>query len=434
MFYCSECGAEVDGKAKFCPNCGGRIFSKSKGLERASGTSRSEEAPAEKRTHRGAEKSVEAFTDRPAKEGPQRRKGGAKIGRILIGVMVLVIAAVLFYAIPASEGIESTTAPATTQITSTTTSSTTPPAVLGVLEGATNYVGAYPAATDVSYIDAAGVPMAVLAYPGQVQVFFDPATSATEAEEIVEANGGEIIGAIPLAGYYLVQVGIGIEATFISSLRGYRQVINALPNLALEQEQDGVYISEDYLTTSKPLPLNVHGPVAIDSGRHGRDVVGTAAANGGEITDIVNITGLDGRTPGDKWVLALNAVAQGNAIFNPGKTTFINISQGAGYRDDARSGDTNRNGELGDWSDWSNLPPELQQEAINNRIAFMSNVLRGIQSLPYDLYNDTFITMSGGNNNMPLEPVLNALRSNSGWEALLRNTVLDVDSDLQGLS
>ncbi|MEM2890844.1 MAG: zinc ribbon domain-containing protein, partial [Candidatus Hadarchaeum sp.] len=426
MSYCPECGAEIDGGAKFCQNCGARVFSRSslRGLK-----------PSEKSQENLGETGAVSRTDnlqvsskRAIPEGrPRPRKGNVRASRVLVGVMALVFVAFLIYMIPIMDGTKLTTTQTTTQFSSTSTSSTiqstTQPVVLGVLEGATNYVGTYPAAANVNYIDSSGREMSVLAYPGQIQVFFDPAATYEDAGKIIKSNGGVIIGAIPQVGYYLVQISVGLESSFISSILTHSQVIDAMPNLALEQEQDGVYISEDYFTTSKPVPLNVHGPVAVDSGQHGRDVVGTAAANGGEITDIVNITGLDGRTPGDKWILALNAIAQGNAIFNPGTTTYINISQGAGYRDDARSGDTNGNGELGDWSDWSNLPPELQQEAINNRIAFMSNVLRGIESLPYDLYNDTFITMSGGNNGMPLESVLAALRSNAGWEALLRDTI-----------
>lgn len=423
MSYCHECGAAIDGRAKFCQNCGARVIQKSSLKEL--GSSRPLNSEVSEKTRAAASrtvKNVDTQSRGSAPEEPKPRKSHTKIFRILAAA-VLAIALFSFYAIGTTDDVEPTTTPTTTQSSPTTTHPTTQPVVLGVLEGATNYVGVYPEVTNVSYTDSGGRTVSVLAYPWQVQVFFDPETSLGDAKDVIGSSGGVIIGSIPLAGYYLVQVDIGTEAAFISSMLAQPQVIDAIPNLALELEQDGVYISDEYLTTSKPVPINVHGSVAIDNGQHGRDVVGTAAANGGTITDIVNITGLDGRTPGDKWILALNAIAQGNAIFNPGKTTFINISQGAGYRDDARSGDTNGSGELGDWSDWSNLPPDLQQEAINNRIAFMSNVLRGIQSLPYDLYNDLFITMSGGNNNMPLEPVLAALRSNEKWNERLRDTI-----------
>jgi len=418
--YCSECGAEVDGRTKFCRNCGAPIFAKTTGK----GTPVAPTAVASRHMALPIETELvpskaENKLGAPKREAPGKltgpSKGKVKMARVFGGVVLLIVAVFLFFLIPAVESINSST---------TTTQLTTPSIWLGVLEGATNYVGAYPAASSLGYTDANGRPMNVQAYPGQIQIFFDPMLSQEDAEEIVKSNGGDVIGTIPLTGYFLVQVDTGSEASFISSVLSYPQVINAMPNLALEQEQDGVYISEDYLTEPKPVPLNVHGPVAIDSGQHGREVVRTAEANGGTITDIVNITRLqDGRTPGDKWVHALNAIAQGNAIFNPGTTTFINISQGAGYRDDARSGDTNGNSKLGDWSDWTNLPPDLQQESINNRIAFMSNVLQAVQSLPHDLCNDTFITMSGGNNNMPLEPVLSALRANRIWDDLLRDTI-----------
>ncbi|MFH1821842.1 MAG: zinc ribbon domain-containing protein [Methanobacteriota archaeon] len=424
MPYCPECGVKVDSKVKFCPDCGAAIFIKPSGKSPAAAPSaggpKPRAAPKELPPPPHAEEEPKAPPRREtAQEGAKTKRAKVKIGRKnLMGAIVGIIVVIVIISSMLSVG-GGDVGP-----TTTTTQSTTTPTQLGVLEGATNYTGAYPAAALVSYIGINGYSVNVLAYPEQVQVFFDSSTSQDYAEATIQASGGDVIGAIPLAGYYLAQVEAGSEGAFISAMLADSQVRGAMPNLALEQEQDGVVINEVYLTESKPVPLNVHGPVAIDSGQHARDVVGTADANGGTITDIVNINNLqDYRVPGDKWVLALNAVAQGNAIFNPGATTFINISQGAGYRDDERSGDTNGNGVLRDWSDWTNLPPDLRQEAINNRIAFMSNVLRGVESLPNDLYNDTYITMSGGNNNMPLEPVLSALRANSDWDAILRDTI-----------
>ncbi len=336
-----------------------------------------------------------------------------KFSRNVLIVAVIAILAVAVIAFAYGGG-----GPVVTTTTPTTSTHTTTPSDLGVFEGATNYVGEYPSAAMVSYTETDGTPISVLAYPGQVQVFFAQNTTQQYAEDAISSNGGTVLGAIPLAGYYLAQVGVGNESTFISNIMMDFQVYGAMPNLALAQE-DGVVINDDYLTQDKPVPLNVHGPVAIDSGWHGQAVVDTAQANGGTITDVVNVIGHDGLTQGDKCIYALNAIAQGNAIFNPGATTFVNISQGAGYRDDELSGDTNGNGQLGDWSDWANLPPDLQAVALTNRTAFMADILRGMQSLPPDLFDSTFLTMSAGNNNMPIQPMLDILRGNDTWDFIL---------------
>ena len=306
------------------------------------------------------------------------------------------------------------------------------PMILGVLEGATNYIGSYPGVADVVFVDSDNTTKTVTAYPGQVQVFFSPSTTQSYAQSVIQSKGGTLLSSIPRLGYYLAQVSVGAERTFITAVRADANVKRATPNIPMAIELDGVVINEDYLTNRIPIPLNVHGPVAIDDGTHGLEVVAAAQANGGTITDIVNVNkSLDGMTSGDKLMVAVAAIAQGNDIFNPGATTFINFSQGWGYKDDAQSGDTNGNGKLGDWSNWENLSPSLKQIATDNRMSSMAVTLDALAALPSNLLDNTFLTLAAGNNKMPLDSIMNTLRADPVRDTILGTHIAIVTSPLQ---
>ncbi|MBM4432575.1 MAG: hypothetical protein FJ025_01060 [Chloroflexi bacterium] len=273
----------------------------------------------------------------------------------------------------------------------------------GILEGALNYTGPYPAPADVSYRDTDGQIATVTAYPGQVQVFFDSATSLSEAEASIQANGGTIIGKIPLTGYYLVQVSEGTEDDFITAIQQDSRVKISLPNLALALEQDGVLINEDFITKSIPVPLNITGPVAIDSGTHAQDVLQSAQANGAPINHVVGLTNIlddRGNFSADKIAFTLTAIVQGNSIFNPGKLAYVNMSNGAGAQLN------------GNWVDYTTLStPQQQTQAINNWKNAILTKVQGVNMLPDELKSQLAISQSAGNCNMPIAQPLQEIRN-----------------------
>ena len=307
---------------------------------------------------------------------------------------------------------------------------------LGILEGATNYPGPYPELGSVTYTDKNGQTITVDAYPGQVQVFFNPTTSQTDAQSAIQSNGGTILGAIPKTGYYLVQVTVGSEGSFISAIIANSQVRDAIPNVALALE-DAVVINPDYLNpnVTKYVPLNITGPVVLDGGSHAIEVADITVAYGGKTPHIVNFESIWTSGPyGEEYVAAdkmqavLMAVAQGSAIYNPGKPLFVNMSFGSGMHDSELTGDTNGNGELGDWSDYANLTPPFQAQARFNFMLSLVGILRGIAGLPPDLYNNIFVTKSAGNCNMPMDPTLDLIESDPVLGKVLRERMLIAES------
>lgn len=288
----------------------------------------------------------------------------------------------------------------------------------GILEGAINYTGQYPTPADVTYTDANGQIAKVTAYPGQVQVFFDAATSLAEAETSIQASGGTIIGKIPLTGYYLVQVPEGTEANFTAAIQQDSHVKLSLPNLALAfarnrtgQDgagqggvwQNGVVINEDFITKSIPIPLDLTGAVAIDAGAHAQAVVEASQLAGDGIKNVVDVSSViddSGYFSSDKSVLALTAIAQGNSIFHPDDPVYVNMS----YNGGSWSGDG--------WVDYTTLSTDEQKQAILNCENDLLSKFLAVDGLPDPAGWNMVLSQSAGDCNMSLDEPLQEIR----WE------------------
>jgi hypothetical protein len=260
----------------------------------------------------------------------------------------------------------------------------------GVMQGAVQFTGTYPAVGDVLYTDASGNTQTVTAYEGQVQVFFDSSATQVDAETAIQVQGAIILEVIPKIGYYLVQVTTGMENTFISAVRSNSHLIAAIPNIALSPEQAAVVIDSSYVTDSIPVPLNITGPVAIDTVGHGSQVIQSAQNNGATIVDMVSVDSIkdsQGNFATDKVVSTLTAIAQGSSIFNPGQPVYINMSNGAGAKNSA-----------GVWVD-------------ANWEGAISAKMQAIANMPANLTANMVVTQSAGNCNMNIEPALQDLRN-----------------------
>lgn len=232
---------------------------------------------------------------------------------------------------------------------------------LGLLEGSLNFSGPYPAIAQVSYQNSSNVSVTVRAYSGQVALHFDvsatyggTATAALLAREtIISANGGTVIGKIPLVGFYLVSVQAGQENGFIQALQnsGYGVDV-AVPNGAAARGDSPVLIDNAcWLSTctqsgatpaSRYVPLNVgSGVVVLDDfndfagSNHGDDVYTTAVNNGGNVSTKVQLpVSSDGSVPNDKIVASVVAIQQGASLFAPGQNVITNLSFNAGGEGD----------------------------------------------------------------------------------------------------
>lgn len=278
-----------------------------------------------------------------------------------------------------------------------------PPKQTVLLRDAINYTGSYPTPGSVSYTDKNNQPLTVDAYPGHVQVFFSSTTSTTDAETAITNNNGKIIGKIPATRFYLVQVTVGTEGAFITSMNQDSGVSLALPNIVLTL--DDVFIVGDFIYEDLPtVPLNITGPVAIDTSSHGTIVVQSAESNGATITNIVSLDAiLDDKKQFsvEKIVVAITAIADGISIYNPGQPIYINLSNGSGAK----------NAE-GNWVDvTTKATQEEKDQAIRNWAGAMYAKLEAVRRLPDNIRSQIVITQSAGNCNMDVTAALTYLRN-----------------------
>lgn len=278
-----------------------------------------------------------------------------------------------------------------------------PPKQTVLLRDAINYTGSYPTPGSVSYTDKNNQPLTVDAYPGHVQVFFSSTTSTTDAETAITNNNGKIIGKIPATRFYLVQVTVGTEGAFITSMNQDSGVSLALPNIVLTL--DDVFIVGDFIYEDLPtVPLNITGPVAIDTSSHGTIVVQSAESNGATITNIVSLDAiLDDKKQFsvEKIVVAITAIADGINIYNPGQPIYINLSNGSGAK----------NAE-GNWVDvTTKATQEEKDQAIRNWAGAMYAKLEAVRKLPDNIRSQIVITQSAGNCNMDVTAALTYLRN-----------------------
>ncbi len=282
--------------------------------------------------------------------------------------------------------------------TTTTTTAATPTSV--------DFQGTYPAPGVVVFAEKNGTTPSVTAYPGQVEVFFAATTDAATAIKTVEGLGGKILAQLPDYGYYLVEVKVGSESSFITSLRTANSAADAYPH--------GI---------SKPSIASVNGKTAaIDAGAfpvpggasstvidcfgsadtHGPLVVQSDKDNGGNVGLQVDVSGSGcqlGIANHDigKAIILTNAASNKVA---PGGPVIINISSGGGPNDHDSVNDC---GSLG-----AGCTAEL------NNLASWFNVLKSklyfIRAIPAAQRKNVLVTAALGNGSMDVSLALDLLR------------------------
>jgi hypothetical protein len=295
-----------------------------------------------------------------------------------------------------------------------------PRAFASMLLGAFNFIGQYPKPTHISYTNSNGESVSTPAYPGQVEVFFKSSITALDAENLIKANNGKILGQLPMLGYYLVGVAPGSEGSFITTMFNDNQVSSALPNLPVSASEEDAVINPDFLTSAKPVPLNVKpGVIALDyylNETHGFHVNETVFKNGGTVGSSVEI-GVEpgGVTTSDKVKMAIVAAAEGNRIFNPGEPTLFNLST---------NHHINR--------DFDILPDEERQSLLSGWEDFTRSIAHTIAALPTDIKDNIALTNSAGNTRMPLTQPLANLRKDPIVQDILDKHLLFASTWLKG--
>jgi hypothetical protein len=253
-----------------------------------------------------------------------------------------------------------------------------------------DFQGPYPTPANVTFTDSTGLQVEVLAYPGQVQVFFDPATSATDAVSAIQSRGGMILAQIPAVGYYLADVGLGQEGPFISGIRTDSRVNYVAPHIA------------GSLSTAATIldGCNISHSITVE------DVIVTEGGTFDECRDIV-VAGTD---------VSSHKVTMGiitEADENTGGVTLLNLSASGGL-----------NG-----IDYTTQSAAVKSKSQKDWKRFMRATLASLASLPANLRDNLVVTIAAGNGNMPIDSLIAELRSDSKIAGILNDNVLIVTTN-----
>jgi uncharacterized protein (TIGR03437 family) len=282
---------------------------------------------------------------------------------------------------------------------------------LGILEGATSFSGPYPTPAAVTYRNASGQTEQAMGYPGQVLVFFRPATTEAAATAAIQAARGQVIEKIPKIGYYMAQVPVGGEAAFISYILQSAQVSLAIPNSA------GVFSGAPDVHAGPeigliPVPITTHGLVAIDDidvDGHGLRVAEAACNAGACITDIVNTHAIT--TPGPNGTFYLPA--------NKLTTIISQIVQGANSGGSSTPVyiDISTNGVAADKADTAAALAAWKGDVVTK--------LQAVANLPASARSQVVLTLSAGNDGLDIGPALVEISSNPVlYSVLVQNCII----------
>lgn len=264
-----------------------------------------------------------------------------------------------------------------------------------LMEGAVEYTGTYPEPVAVTYSDN-GVTVTVDAIPGQFLAYFKQSVNDADAEQLINSSGGTVLGKIPVIKFYHVEVDVNAVNQFVSSMQSSGKVFAVKPNI---------------------ISYPKAGAVIFDAcnDAHGNMVRAALQNCAGTYEKCVNVPTTS--LLGVPTSMSVNAItAEVNA--NNGGTTLINMSYNAGLRDE-------------DWDLANNT------KAIKAREDWISNMyclLNGIANMPAKKRENLVLTISAGNENMPVGDLLQALRgkyadNGTPLQNILRDNLLIVTTD-----
>ncbi len=268
---------------------------------------------------------------------------------------------------------------------------------INLLENATEFTGEFPNTTTVSYCDE-GTDIEVEAFEGQIILFFQGEVNNDEATEIITNSGGEIIEKVPSVGYYLAEVEPSEAGTILENLQENSLIETAMPNIVGYLKSGATIL--DYCGT-----------------KHGEDVQKVFLSCGGTFDECLDILLND--SIGKKDTLASLSKTIRNIVDvankNKTKTTLINLSANGGLK-------TN--------TDYSTVSAQLQAEGKYGWYKFMLGVLMTVAALPDEFRENLVITISAGNENMPIDDILSTLRDRDRIADVLHSNVLIVTTDI----
>jgi hypothetical protein len=252
-----------------------------------------------------------------------------------------------------------------------------------------------------------------LAYAGQLELFFTPATTELAANQLLRAAGAVIIAQAPKLDHYVVAVEGGTETDAIAALRADARVLSVQPNLATTY---GGFRGRAPIAGALAL-VTAPGIWVIDDcqGSHGTSVKGTIPDAGGTLAGCLSDRGA---TPGTaalgqtiQHLLKIGVAAPEAGVGDPGSSRLVNLST---YGGDGTSRDYT-------------LMNSVDQAVI--RAAWKGtfrNFLLALSSLPASARKNLVVGICAGNNNAPLTGWLNEIRGDPNLAAVLKQHVLVV--------
>jgi hypothetical protein len=262
---------------------------------------------------------------------------------------------------------------------------------IDIMENATEFTGTFPATSLVSYtLD--GTTFKARSFSNQYVIFFKSTISDTVAKAVIESNGAIILEKVPSVGYYLVQIPPFQSSSFISSMGSNNDVDMISPNVA-------------------GFPKNSTAIIDNCNYDHGRNVVTALQNCGGSFDYCADATAIDSAT--QKVMSPMSKVIR-NILYvantNKSGPTLINLSINGGLSD----------------CNFNNLPADSQAMARDSWFIFMQGVLMTIAALPDELRSNLVVTIAAGNENMPIQSMLNTLRERARITEVLSENVLIV--------
>jgi hypothetical protein len=249
-----------------------------------------------------------------------------------------------------------------------------------LLRGSTAFTGTYPAPATVTFTDSTGQKQQVLAIPGQVQVFFNSTTSEPDAAAVIAANGGSVLAQIPNVGSYLVGVPAGQEGAFIARVAVDSRVAYAAPDVLAPLNDAAVNFDNfnpGFFPPSPGFPLGES---------HGQWTT--------QVT--IDERGLGPTTP--VGIQQVNIGPQGSP------TGAIIINQGARAILQTINQYAHQNLFI-------NLSANGNDAATKTPV--LATLLDDIATVPEPVRHNLVLTISAGNDNASLDPILANLRSHS---------------------
>ncbi|MGQ0814616.1 MAG: Ig-like domain-containing protein [Gemmatimonadota bacterium] len=268
----------------------------------------------------------------------------------------------------------------------------------GFLAGGYEYSGPYPAEQQRTLtIDGRSVPVTFLA--GQLVVYFKAGTAEATASAILKSAGGTVLARVPKAGYYLFGVTPGSENAVLGQLVSNAAVRRVLPHV------NGKPSGSERVPAALPSAAPVKGVTVIDDckGVHGAGVTGTITNAGGTVVECLH--GSDNnQAPANRYLIEIYKKIERDGL----NDAIINISANGGNGIDHQAIPTSDAARRNAEQEWK---------------SHMTALLDGIASIPPELRGNLVVTISAGNSNIPLTPLLAEIREDPTLAALLKKHV-----------